>query len=516
MTPQNEFEAARRRAAHPRAGRRRAAPLLTAAAALTLWGCGAPTSPTTDVAPVPVVSPTATAVGEATGAPVTRVIGTSGGVVTSEDGAVRVTVPEGALAGDTTVGVQPIVNHAHGAVGRAVRLTPEGVRFLKPVTVSLAYDAADVVGSTAGLLNIAYQTKAGFWAVPREQTRDLATRTVTVRTDHFSDWSIVQGARLLPGEATVRTGGTLALRLRVCEFAPAEDELLLGIVAPCEESRYLNLRARDWAVNGVPGGDAGVGSVTASDGGTATYTAPAARPRSNPVAVSTVFKPLHGAGVETLVSNVKVTDAEEWTGTVTLTVEGQAVRPHTDGATGEDTRTYRHVEVFKVGDVVERVGPSTLLEFEADAEVRETHRRRYFKETWGAACTINQPSILRFVRDETTTTTLEGKDRATVRKRLHIGADGRYSLFLDSVRPLARGEQVRSERYVDVCRPQNSFDRTTRTALEERAFGTAGVEGQIDPANPDVLSGSVTRELPNATKLLPVRQTVTWNLRRVP
>jgi hypothetical protein len=57
------------------------------------------------------------------------VIGAAVGVVTSADGLATVTIPSGALAGDTHIGIQPDTNTAAGGRGVAYRLTPDGQRF---------------------------------------------------------------------------------------------------------------------------------------------------------------------------------------------------------------------------------------------------------------------------------------------------------------------------------------------------------------------------------------------------
>ena len=77
-----------------------------------------------------------------------------------------------------------------------------------------------------------------------------------------------------------------------------------------------------WSVNGVPGGNATVGTVTYADG-TATYVAPASAPSPATVAVSCEARPWNGRGArQVLVATVTVLGS--YTGTVggSLSVEG--------------------------------------------------------------------------------------------------------------------------------------------------------------------------------------------------
>src|SRR5262245_38775453 len=84
--------------------------------------------------------PVATAPGTPDGAPSVQTIGAGGGTITNAGAGFTIDIPAGALASDTEITVQPITNTAWGGIGQGVRLTPDGLTFTQPVT--LTFDIA--------------------------------------------------------------------------------------------------------------------------------------------------------------------------------------------------------------------------------------------------------------------------------------------------------------------------------------------------------------------------------------
>lgn len=278
---------------------------------LMLAGCGGGGSSSDDGDrddPPPVqrgpVTAVATAVGSPLDAEVTQAVGPAGGVIESADGALRIEVPAGALTAEQTFSIQPISNNAHGKIGGAFRLGPEGVTFASPVRLTFNYTPEQVMGTAPQLLRVASQNRNGFWELHETVQLDADEGTVSVNTTHFSDWSLVSGAQLSPQSATVKPGETVSLSVVVCERAQSDD-LLTALVADCQPSTVIRNLVRNWSVNGVSGGDGHVGTVAVQDDRSAVYTAPAAVPQSNPVAVSTEYTTLQGELV-TLVANIRV------------------------------------------------------------------------------------------------------------------------------------------------------------------------------------------------------------------
>jgi hypothetical protein len=281
-----------------------------------------PPNPPTETPPQPTPpQPSPTPVGAPTGAPrASATIGPQGGTLVSADGRLVLSVPAGALAAPAAVSVEPIGNHAHGGAGVAYRLAPHGVTFAKPVRLSFRYSDADIDGTVPQLLRVAFQDETGRWRMFRQPQVDAVAGTVTVETTHFSDWSLVPGAKLSPGRATVAPGGNVGLLVLDCLMPPTTEDLLSPLVYECKEGFY-NLTTGDWYVNGVVGGSAGIGTVTPNhSAGGAAYRAPARAPRPNPVAVSVEYFGSLSKERGLLVSEITigscggVQDVEEWLG----------------------------------------------------------------------------------------------------------------------------------------------------------------------------------------------------------
>lgn len=245
-------------------------------------------------------TPAITGVGAPIGEPVTQTIGPAGGALASPDGKLQLVVPAGALAADTAITMTPIEATGPGAFA-AWRFGPEGTTFATPATLRFAASAEDLAGSEPDALRIGTQRADGAWEVVRAAVEGNA---ITAATTHFSDWSIFLGWKIEPGSARVKTGQTQRLDVRYCRIAETErQDDLVGLVSRCEESELAPLLGT-WAVNGVAGGSAEVGTVAGGEA-VGTYTAPSKVPSSNPVAVS-VDIAVGSRGRTQLVSNIEV------------------------------------------------------------------------------------------------------------------------------------------------------------------------------------------------------------------
>jgi Putative metal-binding motif len=114
-------------------------------------------------------------------------IGPEGGVVRSDDGALTVTIPPGALATPTRVTAQPIATPA-GAVAPAYELGPAGTTFSRPIVISLPEEPngdALVLATFAG----------GTWTAVAPTVRDEATGRLSTQTTHLSIWARVRPER---------------------------------------------------------------------------------------------------------------------------------------------------------------------------------------------------------------------------------------------------------------------------------------------------------------------------------
>lgn len=244
---------------------------------------GAVTPP---VVPVEVAKIAVTPPGMAIGSTLQKSVPMTGGQVVSADGRLTIDVPTGALTGTQMISVQPISNGGPGGIGAAYRLGPEGVTFAQPVKLTFKYTKAELVGTEALALRVAYQDKEGRWNSLKKFTLDEAAQTVTVETTHFSDWELYTGWKLTPESTSTPPQKFVALQVKVCAADDPGSDELAALVSTCTPDPEF-FRADEWAVNGMTGGTQQVGTVSGSMvNGTAQYLAPGQAPASNPVSVS--------------------------------------------------------------------------------------------------------------------------------------------------------------------------------------------------------------------------------------
>lgn len=256
----------------------------------------------------------ATAVGTPVGAPASGNIGPAGGALTSADGKLTLTVPANALASAVTFTIQPVTSEALGAVGGAYRMLPDGQTFAVLVKLSFTYHDQDLRGADPDALGVAFQDTKRFWRSMKTVQRDPVNRKLTVSTDHFTDWtSHLLGLQLRPGQATVAVGKSISLLLVNCKVGEPDEFDLVSLLYVCVPP-FFTATASGWAVNGAPGGVAGLGLVARTGGISATYTAPVTKPSPNRVTVSAQV--VGTARSTTVVSNITIVD-DQWVGTAT-------------------------------------------------------------------------------------------------------------------------------------------------------------------------------------------------------
>ena len=247
--------------------------------------------------------PQPTAEGEPEGEGVAAVIGPTGGVLATADGACEVTVPAGALAAPTQLTLQPITNLAWGGVGTAYRLGPPATEFAVPVTMTFRLPANESPASLEGL-GIAEQDDQGYWRwIPDVErtteppaplpgaTSPEAAREADVSQDRMKvsagsrrsgGKSVVAYLQLSPRWKLVERGQCIDYKFEVCYYVQTggANEPIGG---PCESvsgkaARGGTIQAQDWAVAGQIGGNSEYGTITGG-ASSATYCAPSERPR---------------------------------------------------------------------------------------------------------------------------------------------------------------------------------------------------------------------------------------------
>ena len=290
-------------------------------------GGGAPSVPSPaapappPAAPAPAVPPeiAITARGTAVGPIDELVVPATGGSLVSADGRLTVEVPPGVLPAMTKISIQAIDNHSPGGRGVGYRLLPEGLVFAAPVKLRFRYDDADIGGSEPLALRVAYQDAAGRWNSIRQRTLDAATRTLSIETTHFSDWSFLAGWQLSPAATQVGAGLAVDFEVVACGTAPNPSDDLAELGYKCRpEPEYFVVE--EWQANGVDGGTLVDGQIASSSPGTARYVAPNVAPKGdkNPVNVSARAKDKSGR-TTLLIASVWVGELPPLAGTITST-----------------------------------------------------------------------------------------------------------------------------------------------------------------------------------------------------
>ena len=265
----------------------------------------------------PVVRP----VGTSKGAVVSKLIGAAGGNISSGDGVVTVTIPAGALAANTTIGIEPVTNTNIAAIGQtAYRLTPHGQTFTKPVDIRFSWEEhADSIGLLP-TLGLAYQKGDGVWKFVGANSVDETDQTITFKTTHFSDWSLMNQVTLSPYHKVLEPGQSVNIEALLFTQTEADDLFVPLVPNSYDEPGYpvgvpQNLPSKylkQWKL-------AGPGKITQVSASEVKYTAPASVSSNITAAVSLELKaPARLPGQYHLVSNIEIF-GESW---VELSVGG--------------------------------------------------------------------------------------------------------------------------------------------------------------------------------------------------
>jgi hypothetical protein len=132
-----------------------------------------------------------------------------------------------------------------------------------------------------------------------EPVRDPVANALTVTTSHFSDWSLVDGVVLSPLQQTVEEGKVAQVDVKTCSErfrrgplpsptgASARRPMVICLGCPSLPALYPCVPyvpdgAVEWAVNGIPGGNATVGTIAPNGG----YQAPARAPSPATVTIT--------------------------------------------------------------------------------------------------------------------------------------------------------------------------------------------------------------------------------------
>jgi hypothetical protein len=120
-------------------------------------------------------------------------IGITGGNTATPSGNLTVAIPPGAFSQDVTIKIETITEVAPQGIGATLKLSPEGTKFLKPVTLTFKYDEAELTQKKTypELLRVATREENGKWETLKKVKLDKVNKTISVEATHFSDWSLV-------------------------------------------------------------------------------------------------------------------------------------------------------------------------------------------------------------------------------------------------------------------------------------------------------------------------------------
>lgn len=255
----------------------------------------------------PVVTGLVRPRGMPTGSAVTRRIGPAGGVLTSSECGVTLNIPAGAVKEEITVGIEPITRTNIAGVGQSFRLTPHGQEFEKPVSVTYAFSVEEDSVAMIQTLGFAYQMESGVWKFVGASSYDIQWGTVTFKTTHFSDWSVMNRVSLSPYHASLEPGDKQEIKALIFTESKYEDLLAPLTGNPGTEPGYpvgtpVPLPAKyikSWDLTGP-------GNIISSNGSKVIYQAPAS---VNGTANATVSLTLNApvTGTFMLLSNLEIT-----------------------------------------------------------------------------------------------------------------------------------------------------------------------------------------------------------------
>ncbi len=120
------------------------------------------------------------------------IVDQEGGQLQSSDQNLLIIIPEGVFEGSVEISVSKNeVNGLSNGIGTMYSLDTEVDQFDAPVTLSFNYSEELLPeGISPELLTVAFRRDGGDWTKKPNAILDKAAMTVTVETDHFSEWTL--------------------------------------------------------------------------------------------------------------------------------------------------------------------------------------------------------------------------------------------------------------------------------------------------------------------------------------
>jgi hypothetical protein len=180
------------------------------------------------------------------------VIGVSGGIIIALGGSVTLQVPQGALASNVQITIEPVANPTASprlVGGTAVALGPSGQQFSAPVQLSIRYTPAQMpAGASEQLLRI-NRDAGGSWQPVTGSTADVGAKFVTGSLTSFSTYAVlsspITAVSTSPDRLTLEQGATQQL------FATARDDANLTVTDVVIDWRSSNTAIATVTADGV-------------------------------------------------------------------------------------------------------------------------------------------------------------------------------------------------------------------------------------------------------------------------
>ncbi|GAA4798573.1 hypothetical protein GCM10023231_29190 [Olivibacter ginsenosidimutans] len=229
-----------------------------------------------------------TTVGQLLETPKTAIIGPAGGTLVSKDGHLTVTIPAGALSTETTVGIAAITNTFDAAMGLNYHITPH-LELEKAATLSFSYKGIEDSLSAVGLTGICFQDEQGVWQLKSGSQFDSEQKTISVETNHFSDWALARIVRLTPSKALILPDESVKITPLVCIPLKGINDLAKIFITGAPDIPLVKPYElpQDYVVDTFVIGDEsveGMGTLTATGENSIIYTASSdVNPKINPV-----------------------------------------------------------------------------------------------------------------------------------------------------------------------------------------------------------------------------------------
>lgn len=193
--------------------------------------------------------------GAPVGAAITKLIGPAGGILTTPDGRILITIPPAAIRDAITFSLQPVMSTLPlNGDTLCYQLQPADVKFLKPVTIQFKYTDVDEDGSHPELLNVAFQDEEGHWFGKQSTELDSIHKTLTVTSTHFSTWGIYRSFALALDQSSLQEGEDANIWIRKVSSSkdiPETDgaSLLSPMIGIADYESSKNISG--WKVHGL-------------------------------------------------------------------------------------------------------------------------------------------------------------------------------------------------------------------------------------------------------------------------